>query len=134
MVGLLNTLTNKSIIMIRYGNKMIANVGHYLVGSNGKRGFALSCEEKVTFEERELLTFVEKRPCDSVTIGGVFNIKVNDHMKKSFISKLWSNDDQIAIILNHGNSEYDNAVFDLMQRWRDWISVIIKKTKELYSD
>ena len=45
--------------MIKYRNKMIAAVGHYLIGSNGKRGFSIPIEEGVSYTEKELTNIVE---------------------------------------------------------------------------
>lgn len=117
--------------MIKYGNKMIAAIGHYLIDSNGKRGFSLPIDEGVTFTEEELSGTVEKRPYNSACIGGVFNIKVTDHVKKTLISTIWSNDDQIAIILNRENGEDEAAMYDFMQGWREWFGSIAKKVNSI---
>lgn len=115
--------------MIKYGNKMIAAVGHYLTGSNGRRGFALPIEEGVTFIEEELLKTVKKRPYNSASIGGIFNITIDNNIKKKLISSIWSNDDQIAIILNKDNGETE--MYDFMQSWRDWFGDVARMIKEL---
>lgn len=47
--------------------------------------------------------------------------------KKYVVNKRYSNDDQIAIILNKDNSEEDALVFQKMQEWRDWASVVAHK-------
>lgn len=115
--------------MKKYGNKMIAAVGHYLIGSNGKRGFSLVIEGGVSYTEKEIVCAVEKRPYNSASIGGVFNIKVTDHVKKTLVTSIWSNDDQIAIILNKDNG--DMEMYDFMQAWREWFLEISKKVKSL---
>ena len=117
--------------MIKYRNKMLAAVGHYLISSNGKRGFSIPIEEEVSYTEKELTNIVEKRPYNSVSIGGVFNIKVTDYIKKTLITSIWSNDDQIAIILNkdNGNSE----MYNFMQEWRKWFSDVTHNIEKLYN-
>ena len=46
---------------------------------------------------------------------------------KTFNKKIYSNDDQIAIMLNRGRSEQDNMAFEKMQEWRDWAGSLAKK-------
>ena len=108
---------------------MIAAVGHYLISSNGKRGFSIPIEEGVSYTEKELTNIVEKRPYNSVSIGGIFNIKVTDYIKKTLITSIWSNDDQIAIILNKDNG--DNEMYNFMQEYRTYFSNLAKQIKEL---
>ena len=47
--------------------------------------------------------------------------------KKKWVNKQFSNDDQIAIILNKDESEEDLLLFNKMQEWREWSGVIAKK-------
>lgn len=47
--------------------------------------------------------------------------------KKKWVNKQFTNDDQIAIILNKDNSEEDLLLFDKMQEWRAWAGIIAKK-------
>lgn len=47
--------------------------------------------------------------------------------KKKWVNKQFTNDDQIAIILNKDNSEEDLLLFNKMQEWRDWSGFIAKK-------
>lgn len=55
-----------------------------------------------------------------------------ESLKSKIIKRLFSNDDQIAIILNRGNSEQDDLAFQKMQEWRDWASILAKKIMEVY--
>ena len=109
---------------------MIATIGHYLISSNGKRGFSIPIEEGISYTEKELTTIVKKRPYNSVSIGGVFNIKVTDNIKKTLITSIWSNDDQIAIILNKDNDSDDNVLYNKMQEWREWSGAFAKLVME----
>lgn len=47
--------------------------------------------------------------------------------KKKWVNKQFTNDDQIAIILNKDDSEEDLLLFNKMQEWREWSGVIAKK-------
>lgn len=47
--------------------------------------------------------------------------------KKKWVNKQFTNDDQIAIILNKDDSEEDSLLFNKMQAWREWSGVIAKK-------
>lgn len=51
--------------------------------------------------------------------------------KKYIIKWRYSNDDQIAIILNKDNSEEDKMLFDKMQEWRDWAGQLAHILAEL---
>ena len=50
--------------------------------------------------------------------------------KKFVVGVRYSNDDQIAIILNKDNSEEDALAFQKMQEWRDWAAVVAHKIME----
>lgn len=47
--------------------------------------------------------------------------------KKQWVNKQFTNDDQIAIILNKDDSEEDLLLFNKMQEWREWSGVVAKK-------
>lgn len=51
--------------------------------------------------------------------------------KKAIIQKKYSNDDQIAIMLNKDSGEEaDLLAYDKMQEWREWASIVAKKIME----
>ena len=52
-------------------------------------------------------------------------------MKKYLVNTLFSNDDQIAIILNKDNSDDDMKIYNLMQDWREYFSKLIKEMEAL---
>jgi len=52
--------------------------------------------------------------------------------KTKFIHKQFTNDDQLAIILNKDYSEEDLLLYDKMQEWRDWSGKFAKKVIELW--
>lgn len=51
--------------------------------------------------------------------------------KSKIISKQFTNDDQIAIILNKDDSEEDAMLYNKMQEWRTWASIVAKKIVNL---
>ena len=48
-------------------------------------------------------------------------------LKKKFVNKQFTNDDQIAIILNKDYSAEDSLLFNKMQEWREWSGKIAKE-------
>ena len=50
-----------------------------------------------------------------------------EQLKAKYVKRLFSNDDQIAIMLNKDKSAADAELFDKMQEWRDWCGVLAKK-------
>lgn len=53
------------------------------------------------------------------------------NIKKAIIQLRYSNDDQIAIILNKDNSEETKLYYNKMQEWRDFATDVAKKAIEL---
>lgn len=53
--------------------------------------------------------------------------------KAKWVGKLFSNDGQIAIILNKDDSEEDLLLFNKMQEWRKWAGVVAKEVVKLWS-
>lgn len=51
--------------------------------------------------------------------------------KSKIVNKQFTNDDQIAIILNKDDSEEDLLLYNKMQEWRKWAGVVAKKIKNL---
>lgn len=46
--------------------------------------------------------------------------------KKRLINKIFSNDDQIALILNKDFDQDSSVAFEEMQKWREYFSIFIK--------
>ena len=46
--------------------------------------------------------------------------------KKGLINKIFSNDDQIALILNKDFDKDSSIAFEEMQKWREYFSVFVK--------
>lgn len=51
--------------------------------------------------------------------------------KKYIIQRRYSNDAQIAIILNKDDSEEDQLAYQKMQEWREWASIFAKKIMDV---
>ena len=61
--------------------------------------------------------------------GGLIRESIaNDYgtLKSKIIARQFTNDDQIAIILNKDDSEEDLMLFNKMQEWRRWAGVLAK--------
>ena len=121
--------------MYKVRNKVYADAGSILVGSN-KRGYVFLGELNEFSEEAISL--------DDMKIEGDFLVYSNgrirelynqnltyEQLKAKYIKVLFSNDDQIAIILNKDNSAEDSALFDKMQEWREWCGIKAKKVISL---
>ena len=48
-------------------------------------------------------------------------------LKSMLIKIRYSNDDQIAIVINRDDSEEDNLKFQQMQEWRSWCASLAKE-------
>ena len=113
-------------------NITYADAGYYLEGK--AMGFNAP-SSMGPFTERELDT-------DNLSVNEDFirfdtiawanpGIRSYSDAKKFLVSKRFSNDDQIAIILNKDDSEDDTLVFEKMQEWREWASVMAHKIMEI---
>ena len=54
-------------------------------------------------------------------------------LKAHLVKTMFTNDDQIAIILNRYDSESDSILYDKMQQYRSWCSKLAKKMMEVSS-
>lgn len=117
--------------MYKVRNKVYADAGNILIGKN-KIGYVFPGEVKDFSEEAIIL--------DDMKVEGQFLVyskgrirelynpaSTYEQLKAKYVKRLFSNDDQIAIMLNKGNSEADDELFDKMQEWRDWCGVLAKK-------
>ena len=126
--------------MYKKGNVVYADAYKYLVHkSKGIIAFALSGDES-EFEEKEFPI-----PIKIIDEGnGFYSIqgvpKVKFYFSKSYyatvktemIKKRYSNDDQIAIMLNKDSGlEEDLFAYQKMQEWREWASTVAKKIVEV---
>lgn len=105
--------------MKQFGNKLLPEIG-YIFNSNGILTFTVPVDAE--YEEIPINQNNISIVGDFAFVDGKFAIKINDvrPLKARLINKLYSNDDQIAIILN---KDKENLAF--MNSWRDWFSKII---------
>lgn len=117
--------------MYKVREKVYADAGCILIGSN-KRGYAF---------KGDLDEFSEQKiDIDDMKVEGNFLLYSNgsilernypnltyEEQKARIVKRLFSNDDQIAIMLNKGRSEQDDFVFEKMQEYRDWAGTLAKK-------
>ena len=116
--------------MFTINNTIYADAGNILIGDN-KVGYQFIGKES-EFKEQKI-------KYDDINIKGSF-IKYDNgrlleliprqpsygYFKSCIIKKRYSNDDQIAILLNKNSSEEDLLKYNKMQEWRDWASILAK--------
>lgn len=124
--------------MYKIGNKTYADAGYYL-----KRGSSVG----YFFEDNgEVIEEFAVTIDDMHKIGMILIWSSNDlaqvvykngsyaDYKKAVIQKKYSNDDQIAIMLNKDSGDADDLfAYVKMQEWRDWASIVAKKIVETLS-
>lgn len=121
--------------MYKVRNKVHADAGHVLIGEN-KRGYSFLGEVS-DFSEKAIRL-------DDMKVDGQFLVYSDglirelydpnatyEQLKAKYVKRLFSNDDQIAIMLNKDKSAADAELFDKMQEWRDWCGVLAKKVASL---
>lgn len=121
--------------MYKVRNKVHADAGHILIGEN-KRGYSFLGEVS-DFSEKAIRL-------DDMKVDGQFLVYSDglirelydpnatyEQLKAKYVKRLFSNDDQIAIMLNKDKSAADAELFDKMQEWRDWCGVLAKKVASL---
>ena len=117
--------------MYKVREKVYADAGKILIGQN-RRGYVFNGELS-EFSEEDIII-------DDMRIEGKFLVYSNgmirelydpnatyESLKAKYVKMHYSNDDQIAIMLNQGRSKEDNMVYDKMQEWREWCGVLAKK-------
>lgn len=121
--------------MYKVRNKVYAEAGSLLIGNN-KRGYVFV---------GELSEFSEKAiNLDDMRIEGQFLVYSDglirelynpnmtyEQLKAKYVKRLFSNDDQIAIMLNKDRSAEDAELFEKMQEYRDWCGTLAKKVISL---
>jgi hypothetical protein len=118
--------------MYKIGNWTFADAGYYL-----KRGSSIA----YFFEDNDEEIQEIESTIDDMHSNGKIVFWSNDNLaqrlfkngayadyKKAIIQKKYSNDDQIAIILNKDSGlEADLFAYQKMQEWREWSSKVAKK-------
>lgn len=118
--------------MYKIGNKTYADAGHYLKrGSSVGYIFTDNGEEvkeaKVRLDDMRvsgsLIIWSDGSLAQMVIPRGEYG-----DYKKAVVQKKYSNDDQIAIMLNKdGGNDDDQVAYRKMQEWREWASVVAHK-------
>ena len=122
--------------MYKIRNKTYADAGYHL-----KRGGSIAYFFEDNGQEiQEVKTDIEDmHATDSIILWSknkiaqriIKNGNYGDY-KKAIIQKKYSNDDQIAIMLNKDSGlEEDLFAYQKMQEWREWASTVAKKIMEV---
>jgi len=117
--------------MIIYGDKQLPEAGKILK-SNNEIAFSFPVDKECIEEDIDLSNI--KILGNIAMIDDKFAVFINEDrkLKARLINKIFSNDDQIGIILNyqsHKTTE-NTKVYKLMQDWRDWFSRLIKLMRD----
>ena len=114
--------------MYKIRNKVYSEVGYILIG-NRKKGYQFEgeisdfTEEKITIDDMRI---ENNYAFYSGIVQYIGNNPTYEKMKADMIKRRYSNDDQIAIMLNG-----DEEAMNRMQQWREWSSTIAHKIMEL---
>ena len=121
--------------MYKIGNYNFADAGYYL-----KRGSSIAYFFEDNGEETQEIeaTIDDMHKVGSIILWSedmlaqrIFKNGTYADYKKAIIQKKYSNDDQIAIMLNKDSGdEADLLAYDKMQEWRKWASIVAKKIME----
>lgn len=122
--------------MYKIGNYNFADAGYYL-----KRGGSIAYFFEDNGEETQEIeaTIDDMHKVGSIVLWSedmlaqrIFKNGAYADYKKAIIQKKYSNDDQIAIMLNkNSGEEVDLLAYDKMQEWREWASIVAKKIMEI---
>lgn len=122
--------------MYKIGNYNFADAGYYLKKGSSIAYFFEDNEEEIQEIEAavddmhkigSIILWSEDKLAQRVFKNGTYA-----DYKKAIIQKKYSNDDQIAIILNKDSGEeIDLLAYQKMQEWRDWASIVAKKILEI---
>ena len=123
--------------MFTKGEKVFSEEGKYLISKDKRKyGFVL----KGNIEDYDELNLND--PLDIKISGDIILFQNNklaclpetmDYVgiKTKIIKMKYSNDDQIAIILNKDNSSEDLELYNKMQNWRDWAGEFAREVVKL---
>ena len=121
--------------MYQIKNKIYADAGYVLKYKN-KVAFSFEgVDKKDVLETKINLENIQK-------IGNfvIYQCGIKDYIscseygdwKAKWVNKMFSNNDQIAIMLNKDESAEDLFLFNKMQEWRKWASVVAKEVVKLW--
>ena len=121
--------------MYKVRNKVYADAGYILIGNN-KVGYSFFGEFKEFSEKTIRIDDMRVEGQFLVYSDGLIRELYNPNMtyeqlKAKYVKRLFSNDDQIAIMLNKDRSAEDAELFEKMQEYRDWCGTLAKKVISL---
>lgn len=113
-------------------NIIFSEAGKYLSAQNFL-GFKVMDSDTSKYTEKD---FEEPKVSGQLLIIGDIRTLLPEiidygNLKKKFIEWHYSNDNQLAIILNKDNSDEDKVCYDKMQEWRNWSGDLAKKVLKL---
>ena len=113
---------------------MIYSEAGYILKCGNKKAFQLPYDTSKEYIEIPINITNTKIESGMINMDGVVfrNNEKYDYgqWKANIIKKRYSNDDQIAIMLNRGDEE-SNTIYNKMMQWREYASVLAKKFVEL---
>lgn len=115
--------------MYQIRNKVYSNAGYILVGDN-RKGYQFEGKPSDFTEEEISLDDMVVRG-EYVEYSGILQYigenPTYEQLKGDMVKRRYSNDDQIAIMLNG-----DADAMQKMQEWRDWSTQVATKIIELF--
>lgn len=115
-------------------SNMIYSEAGYILKCDNKRAFQMPYDSSKEYIEIPIDITNTKIESGMINMDGVVfrNNEKYDYgqWKANIIKKRYSNDDQIAIMLNRGDEE-SNMIYNKMMQWREYASILAKKFVEL---
>ena len=115
-------------------SNMIYSEAGYILKCDNKKAFQLPYDSSKVYIEIPIDITNTKIESGMMNMDGVVfrNNEKYDYgqWKANIIKKRYSNDDQIAIMLNRGDEE-SNMIYNKMMQWREYASALAKKFVEL---
>lgn len=115
-------------------SNMIYSEAGYILKCDNKRAFQMPYDSSKEYIEIPIDITNTKIESGMINMDGVVfrNNEKYDYgqWKANIIKKRYSNDDQIAIMLNRGDEE-SNMIYNKMMQWREYASMLAKKFVEL---
>ena len=122
--------------MYKIGNYTFADAGYhlkrggsiaYFFEDNGQEVQEVKTNIEDMYKSDSLILWSDNKIGQRILKNGGYG-----DYKKAIIQKKYSNDDQIAIILNKDSGlEEDLFAYQKMQEWREWASIVAKKIMEV---
>lgn len=107
------------------GNYIIPSVGK-IFKHNNSLSFRLPSDSK-GYEVLDINTENISIVSSYAFIDNKFAVKIESPLKGKLINKVFTNDDEIAIILNNNKDK-----LDCLQQWREWASKLTKLILKAY--